>query len=625
MIETNFKHTEIGLIPHDWGMKSLGEIGYLQNGYAYNSHTFGDIGYTVIRISDIKNGNVVLSDAIKSIVKAPDSFLVKKGNFLIAMSGATTGKVGLYAYEKSAYINQRVGNVICMDADSGYVRYSFNSVCFSEYLTSIITAGAQPNISKKQIEEFAFPLPPTLAEQERIAGALSSIDTLIGALNEQIEKKRHIKQGTMQQLLTGKKRLAGFTGEWIEKSIDELGDLTGAGVDKTSKEDEIPVRLVNYLDVFHRDTIYNRELNFWVTANETKLQQCNVKCGDVFFTPSSEMPYDIALSAVAMEDMRNVCYSYHIYRLRFKENIDLNYRAYMFNAASFYEQANTTCEGSGKRYVISLTKFKKLRVYYPADIAEQSAIAAVLSGMDTEIAALEQKRDKYIAIKQGMMQQLLTGRIRLLEEETQEKPIVQTIQPLQKQRTANVFFRRSVLAAEIADRLCEKRRFGHVKMEKLIFMTEKMCGIDLASHYHRDAAGPYDNRALRSIDSQLKKQKWFEAKSITDENGNRRYTYMPLANRGGHKQYFDLYYADVLPEFDNVINTMADWDTEHCEIIATLYSAWEDLLHSGNAFTDDDILNELYHRWHDSKKRFSAPRLLSALTWMRQNNFIPKK
>lgn len=311
----------------------------------------------------------------------------------------------------------------------------------------------------------------------------------------------------------------------------------------------------------------------------------------------------------------------HAHVLSAKEKkADTCFLAYVLKTIDF--ESNIVGSGRAK---LNAETLMQLEVSIPPTIAEQSAIAAVLSGMDVEIAALEQKRDKYTAIKQGMMQQLLTGRIRLLEEETQEKPIVQTIQPLQKQRTANVFFRRSVLAAEIADRLCEKRRFGHVKMEKLIFMTEKMCGIDLASHYHRDAAGPYDNRALRSIDSQLKKQKWFEAKSITDENGNRRYTYMPLANRGGHKQYFDLYYADVLPEFDNVINTMADWNTEHCEIIATLYSAWEDLLHSGNAFTDDDILNELYHRWHDSKKRFSAPRLLSALTWMRQNNFIPKK
>lgn len=414
MIETNFKHTDTGVIPYDWEVKTLGEVGYLQNGFAYNSRTFGDMGYTVIRISDIKDGKIVLDDAIKSITKAPDAFIVKKGDFLIAMSGATTGKIGLYFNEFPSYINQRVGNIICVEADSGFVRYSFNSICFAEYLKTIITAGAQPNISKKQIEEFAFATPPTLAEQEKIADALSKIDQLINDLGALIEKKKAIKQGTMQDLLTAKRRLKGFTGEWIEKTIEELGILTGAGVDKKSSENETPIRLVNYLDVFKRDYIFQKELDFWVTANEGKKHQCNVLKGDIFFTPSSEMPYDIALSALAMEDMPNVCYSYHIYRLRLNEDIDFLYRAYMFKSDSFYSQANQTCEGSGKRYVISLSKFKQMTVTYPSSKKEQRAIANILSSMDTEITNLEQKRDKYFAIKQGMMQNLLTGKIRLI-------------------------------------------------------------------------------------------------------------------------------------------------------------------------------------------------------------------
>ena len=229
-----------------------------------------------------------------------------------------------------------------------------------------------------------------------------------------IEKKKAIKQGTMQDLLTAKRRLKGCTGKWIEKTIEELGILTGAGVDKKSSEDETPIRLVNYLDVFKRDYIFQKELDFWVTANEGKKHQCNVLKGDIFFTPSSEMPYDIALSALAMEDMPNVCYSYHIYRLRLNEDIDFLYRAYMFKSDSFYSQANQTCEGSGKRYVISLSKFKQMTVTYPSSKKEQRAIANVLSSMDTEITNLEQKRDKYIAIKQGMMQNLLTGKIRLI-------------------------------------------------------------------------------------------------------------------------------------------------------------------------------------------------------------------
>lgn len=126
------------------------------------------------------------------------------------------------------------------------------------------------------------------------------------------------------------------------------------------------------------------------------------------------MPYDIALSAVAMENMRDVCYSYHIYRLRFNIDIDLMYKAYMFKSDEFYSQANQICEGSGKRYVISLTKFREMTVKYPSTKEEQFAISSVLTVMDDELISLENKRSKYIAIKQGMMQQLLTGKIRLI-------------------------------------------------------------------------------------------------------------------------------------------------------------------------------------------------------------------
>ena len=388
MIETNFKHTEIGLIPHDWEVKTLGEIGYLQNGYAYNSHTFGDIGYTVIRISDIKDGNVVLSDAIKSIVKAPDSFVVKKGNFLIAMSGATTGKVGLYAYEKSAYINQRVGNIICMDADSGYVRYSFNSVCFSEYLTSIITAGAQPNISKKQIEEFAFPLPPSLAEQERIAGALSSIDTLIGALNEQIEKKRHIKQGTMQQLLTGKKRLAGFSGEWKICKIKNIVGSVKRGQGLQSK-DYVTGNIPVVAGGKQYAGFHNVANHFGCTIT---ISGSGANAGYVAFHAIPIFATDCSV----IDDNDDFVLAFVYYML-------LNKQGEIYKLQS-----------GGAQPHIYPKNIEDIIVSIPPTIAEQSAIAAVLSRMDTEIAALEQKRDKYIAIKSGMMQDLLTGKIRLV-------------------------------------------------------------------------------------------------------------------------------------------------------------------------------------------------------------------
>jgi type I restriction enzyme S subunit len=243
---------------------------------------------------------------------------------------------------------------------------------------------------------------------------LSDVDELLGALDLLITKKRDLKQGAMQQLLTGQTRLPGFSGEWEVKEIGQLGSISGAGVDKKVRPGELPVRLVNYMDVYRRSFIRSVDLDHAVSASPEQAARCAVRKGDVFFTPSSEMPFDIAASAVAVEDIPDACYSYHVVRLRLKEDWDLRFRAYAFKTRTFLDQAARTSEGSGVRYVITQGKFRHLTIHYPPDNAEQVAIATVLSDMDAELATLEARRDKTRDLKQAMMQELLTGKTRLV-------------------------------------------------------------------------------------------------------------------------------------------------------------------------------------------------------------------
>jgi len=258
-----------------------------------------------------------------------------------------------------------------------------------------------------------MPLPP-LVEQVAISMALSDVDALLDGLAQLIAKKRHLKQAAIQQLLTGQTRRPGFSGEWKVKELGQLGSISGAGVDKKIRPGEPPVRLVNYMDVYHRSFIHSKDLGYVVSASPDQAARCSVRKGDVFFTPSSEMPFDIAASAVAIEDIPDACYSYHVVRLRLDEDWDLNFRAYAFKTQQFLAQAARTSEGSGVRYVITQGKFRQLTIRYPSDKAEQAAIAAVLSDMDAELAALGARRDKTRDLKQAMMQELLTGRTRLV-------------------------------------------------------------------------------------------------------------------------------------------------------------------------------------------------------------------
>ena len=207
--------------------------------------------------------------------------------------------------------------------------------------------------------------------------------------------------------------LQRFSNKWETKQLGEIGEISGAGVDKKINPNEVPVRLVNYLDVYNKTFLYSKDLTHEVSARPDQVRHCVVEQGDIFFTPSSEVPDDIGCSAVAMEDISDGVYSYHVVRLRLKTNWDLYFRAYAFDTKAFLDQASKQCEGSGTRYVISLPKFRAMTVRFPPTVEEQRAIAEVLSDVDGLLNALEALVAKKRMIKQAVMQQLLTGKTRL--------------------------------------------------------------------------------------------------------------------------------------------------------------------------------------------------------------------
>lgn len=483
----------------------------------------------------------------------------------------------------------------------GYLGYAFNASIYHNQLLPLMQGTKVTSVSKSAIKD-TYIVVPSKSEQTRIATALSNVDALISELDKQIEKKRAIKQGAMQQLLTGKKRLKGFSEPWVEKKLGEDATILRGGsprpIEDYITDSQDGLNWIKIGDVKPEDKYLRKTAEKIKKEGLSKTRQ--VKKGDFILSNSMSFgrPYILDIDG-CIHDGWLVIQDY-------QEAYDMQFLYYILCSDAIMNQYVSMAAGSSVQN-LNKEKVTNVLLYAPTSLQEQSAIASVLTSMDNEISALEAKEAKYEQIKQGMMQQLLTGKIRLVETAAKTNTT-----------SANVHFRRSVLAAEIAERLYEEPTFGHVKMEKMLFLTERLCHIDIGSHYHRDAAGPYDNRALRSIDSQLKKQKWFEVRRI--EKGNR---YVPMQNCGKHKTYFDKYFSAVLPTFDKIIETFKTQNTERCEIVATLYSAWEDLLHSNKSFTDADIVNEVLNNWHESKKRISQDRWLSAIQWMRENGFAP--
>lgn len=201
------------------------------------------------------------------------------------------------------------------------------------------------------------------------------------------------------------------------------------------------------------------------------------------------------------------------------------------------------------------------------------------------------------------------------------RPVAQIIPMPPKAKSAvQPAFKRAVLAAEIVHQLHREQRFGSVKLEKLLFLSEKHFGLeaDMQSHYYRQAAGPYDPKAMRSIVSNLRSHKWFDTSKI---NGRTHYT--PLEKVGLHADYYARYFAHAHDGINLLITRFKAASTEQCEIVATLYSAWFDLKAKNEPFVDEDIIREVTHNWHPSKQRIEEARWYRALAWMREHRLTP--
>lgn len=460
------------------------------------------------------------------------------------------------------------------------------------------------------LRQFELPIPPTKFEQCVISAALSDTDALLDGLDRLIAKKRAIKQAAMQQLLTGQTRLPGFSGEWKLKRLGDLADIRSGGTPSTGDagawDGTIPWCTPTDITAL--------EGRKYLTTTSRAITEYGLSTSSAELIPARSIVMtsratigECAINAVPVTTNQG------FKNLVPHDSVDVEFLYYLLSTQT---QGLIGLSAGSTFLEIGKTQLRQYEVKLPAEKDEQTAVATVLSDMDAEITALETRRAKTRALKQAMMQELLTGRTRLVMPDA--KPVGEEAAQTEG-RKANVHFLRSVLAAEIIDQLHDQPTFGHVKFEKMMFLAEHLCQVDTGSTYHRKAAGPYDNRALRSIDSQLQKQQWFEARK---QEG--RYQYVPLAKRGGHKPYFERHFSGIGETLEKILSAFKTAKTEQCEIVATLLAAWSDLLREKGTVSDEMIVHEVLHNWHEAKQRIPEDRWLVALGWMREKGFVPK-
>lgn len=414
MKETRFKQTEIGLIPEDWEIRKLGSIfkfipnntisrdNLVNQGTVMNVH-YGDILIKYDSILDIKNNEIpFINDSVINNSKFNE--FAKDGDILIADTAEdemVCKATELYNIENRKLVSGLHTMWIrpITEFKPKYLGYFFNSTFYHNQILPLIQGTKVCSVSKGAIKDTYISI-PLENEQNKIASALTSIDNLLLSLDKLIEKKRLIKQGAMQELLTGKKRLPGFTGEWVERRLGEIGALAMCKrvfQEETSEKGDIP---------FYKIGTFGRKADAYISVNKyEQLKQMYrfPKKGDILISAAGTIGRSVVYDGKpAYFQDSNIIWLDH------NEKQIINRFLYFIYQVIKWNTENTTIAR------LYNDNFNSMTIRFPLSIEEQQAIASALTRMDKEIESLEGKKAKYEQIKQGMMQQLLTGKIRLI-------------------------------------------------------------------------------------------------------------------------------------------------------------------------------------------------------------------
>ena len=409
-VRPRYKKTQVGIIPKDWNVKRLGELGEALIGLTYNPSDVRKHGMLVLRSSNIQNDVLAFDDNVFVDTDIPERIKVRAGDVLICVRNGSRNLIGKAALLDERTVGMTFGAFMAVFRSpiGPLTNYLFQSEILKRQINAHL--GATINqITNKSLNSFLVPVSPFDDERRAIVTALSDVDALLDGLERLVTKKRDLKQAAMQQLLTGQTRLPGFQGEWEAKRLGDVGTfLKGRGVEKDEAESgSLPC--IRYGEIYTHHNDYIRTFKSWISsdvaATATRLRQ-----GDLLFAGSGETKEEIGKCVAFINDYEAFAGG-DIVILRIA-NGDAMFMGYYCNSTPINAQRASMGQGDAVVH-ISAAALSRIEVVVPS-VPEQTAIAAVLADMDAVLAALEARRDKTRDLKQGMMQELLTGKTRLI-------------------------------------------------------------------------------------------------------------------------------------------------------------------------------------------------------------------
>lgn len=421
-VKKGYKQTEIGVIPNEWEAEILGDYsikigsGITPTG---GEKIYKNKGRHFIRSQNVGWGQLDLSDVAFIDDEVHNTFKtteIKTDDIFLNITGASIGR--------SAMADERVtgGNVnqhVCIIRleqkylSPKFINYFLLSKPGQKQIDSFQSGGNRQGLNFGQIRKFLFPLPPTTKEQSAIAAVLSETDSLITNLEKLIAKKEAIKKGVMQALLTGKKRLPGFSEKWRTKKLSEIGKPFGGLTGKSKKDFENGKQpYIPFMNVMSNAIIDIGYFDY-VTIGSSENQNKVLK-GDLLFNGSSETPEEVGMCSVLLNDVPNLYLNSFCFGFRLNRELHANalFLSYFFRSSVGRRLFYSSAQGA-TRYNLSKNNFLKIEIPFPKT-EEQEAIADIIKDLENEILHLKGKAEKFRVVKQGMMQNLLTGKIRLV-------------------------------------------------------------------------------------------------------------------------------------------------------------------------------------------------------------------
>ncbi len=410
-LKAGYKQTEVGVIPEDWEVMPFSKVtNAITCGVAATPKYVSEHhGKPFLSASHVQNGKVITDDfkfiTIELYNQITKNNKPEKGDILYTRVGAGIGEAGVIEVDFDFAIYVSLTLIKPKKYLNSYFLKSLLNSNFYRFLANRdqFAGGGVQNLNVQVVKEFPIPV-PSLLEQAAIARALSDVDALISALNSEIAKKRLIKQGAMQELLSGKKRLTGFSGEW---EVKKLGDITVVATGNTPPTNDKS----NYGDEYLFVSPVDLGNGKYILNTEKKLSKKGFDISRKF--PKNSILFTCIGSTIGKSGIASfeLTSNQQINAVFPNESFSSDFLFYALNKLSLKIKSLASEQAVP---LINKTDFEANIIPLPPTKEEQNAIAQILSDMDNDILALETQRNKTLAIKQGMMQNLLTGKIRLI-------------------------------------------------------------------------------------------------------------------------------------------------------------------------------------------------------------------